>query len=49
MNQEGLRNSTDLEMEVVQAADEELSGIALEAMRSATVPKTLQRFTLEDC
>jgi len=33
---------------VVQAADEELSGIALEAIESATMRKTLQRLTLED-
>jgi len=47
MNQEGLNNST--EMEVVEAAGEELSGIAIETMRSVTVPKSLQSLTLEDC
>lgn len=33
---------------VVQAADEELCGIAFEAMGSATMRKTLQRLTLEE-
>jgi len=37
---ESKRNSTDSKMEVVIAADE---GIAIEAMASATIRKTLQR------
>jgi len=49
---ESKRKSTNSEMEVViavvQAADKELSSIALEAMGYARMRKTFQRLTLED-